>query len=66
MARVHARVSTSVATLLTLATDVDTRAAGLTEDERRLYAYQRATLDYGIRAHALLADWIDEVGEVEA
>ena len=63
---IRRHVADARATLLTLATDVDTRAAGLTEDERRLYAYQRATLDYGIRAHALLADWIDEVGEVEA
>lgn len=49
-----------------LAAEVDSRATDLRDDERRLFAYQRATLDYGLRAHALLAEWVDEVGEVRA
>lgn len=53
-------------TLVSLATDVDARATGLSTDERTLFAYQRATLDYGLRVHALLAEWIDEVGELHA
>ena len=53
-------------TLASLAADVDARAAGLSDEERALFAYQRATLDYGLRAHALLAEWIDEVGELHA
>lgn len=52
-------------TLEALAADVDARAAGLSEEDRRLFAYQRATLEYGLRAHALLADWAEEVGKMQ-
>ena len=62
---IRRHVADARAALQTLATDVDGRAAGLSEDDRTLYAYQRATLDYGLRVHALLAEWIDEVGEVQ-
>ncbi|MFB7891054.1 helix-turn-helix transcriptional regulator [Microbacterium sp. NPDC056044] len=53
----------SRAALEALATDVDARAADLDDASRQIFAFQRATLDYGLRSHALMREWIDEVGE---
>ncbi|HKP06793.1 MAG TPA: helix-turn-helix transcriptional regulator [Microbacterium sp.] len=53
----------SRAALETLAMQVDAQAAGLDEESRQIFAFQRATLDYGLRSHALMREWIDEVGE---
>ncbi|MFT4294330.1 MAG: helix-turn-helix transcriptional regulator [Micropruina sp.] len=36
----------------------DLDAAG---ERRELLAYQRATLDYGLRAHRLMNDWLEEL-----
>lgn len=47
-----------------LAVDLDARAAGLDASSRRHFAFQRATLEYGLRSHALMGNWIDSVGEL--
>ncbi|KJL39703.1 MULTISPECIES: PadR family transcriptional regulator [Microbacterium] len=46
-----------------LATEVDAKAAGLDDASRRIFAFQRATLEYGLRSHAVMREWIDDVGE---
>lgn len=46
-----------------LAVEVDARTGDLDPATQRLFAYQRATLDYGLRSHALMRAWIDEMGE---
>ena len=56
-------VDSSRRSLEALASDLDARAAVLDEETRRIFAFQRATLDYGLRSHALMREWIDEVGE---
>jgi len=51
-------------TLRALATDLDLRAQGLDLPTRHLFAFQRATLDYGLRSHALMREWLDDVAEL--
>lgn len=63
---IRRHVAEARGTLETLATEVDAHAGPLSDDDARVFAYQRATLDYGLRAHATLAHWIDEVGEMRA
>jgi len=59
---IRAHIDSSTGILRALADDVDARSAGLDDDARRIFTFQRATLDYGLRSHALLRQWIDEVG----
>jgi len=56
---IRARLSEDAADLATLADELDARdvVAGL-ED---IYRFQRATLDYGIRSHALARAWLDDL-----
>lgn len=49
--------------LRSLATEVDAQAAGFDAAARRVFAYQRATLDYGLRSHDVLIQWLDELEE---
>jgi DNA-binding PadR family transcriptional regulator len=56
-------IDSSRATLEKLATEVDAQATDLDDASRQVFAFQRATLDYGLRSHALMREWIDEVGE---
>lgn len=50
--------------LTATARDVDAAARDLPPEHRALFAPQRATLDYGLRAHALAVAWLDELDEV--
>ncbi|WP_374978013.1 PadR family transcriptional regulator [Microbacterium trichothecenolyticum] len=59
--REHVEASRGVLELL--ATQVDAQAAHLDDASRRIFAFQRATLDYGLRSHALMSEWIEEVQE---
>ena len=63
---IRQHTETALQGLEALASDIDARTAGLDPEGRRLFVYQRATLDYGLRTHALLRDWLDEVAEVDA
>lgn len=49
-----------------LAVAVDAQASGLDVASHRIFAYQRATLDYGLRSHTLMREWLAEVGEQAA
>lgn len=62
---IRAHIDSSLQALEALADDVDAQSGGLDDDARRLFSYQRATLDYGLRSHALMREWIDELGESE-
>lgn len=61
---VRAYVDESSRVLEELAADLDARAPDLDASRRRLLVFQRATLDYGLRSHALMREWIDGVGEL--
>lgn len=63
LAALRARVQDAAAGLRALQGEVDLAADGMAEGDRVVFEYQRATLDYGIRAHELLLAWIDELGE---
>lgn len=45
--------------LATLVDEFD--PAGIPDDAHEVYRYRRATLDYGIRTHALAVQWLDEL-----
>ncbi|MFF2485306.1 PadR family transcriptional regulator [Microbacterium sp. NPDC058062] len=60
---IREHVDASRAALEALATEADAKAAGLDDASRRIFAFQRATLEYGLRSHALTREWIDDVGE---
>ena len=49
--------------LKAVATDVDSQARGFDAAQQRVFVPQRATLDYGIRAHELLVGWLGELEE---
>lgn len=55
-------VESSHRALEALASEVDAHAADLDDATRRVFMFQRATLDYGLRSHTLMREWIDEVG----
>lgn len=54
-------VTSALGSLGTLAAELDGAAATVPESLQTAFAYQRATLAYGVRAHEVLVDWIDEV-----
>ena len=54
-------VTSALGSLRTLAAELDGAAATVPESLQTAFAYQRATLAYGVRAHEVLVDWIDEV-----
>lgn len=56
-------VESSHRALEALASEADAHAADLDDATRRVFMFQRATLDYGLRSHTLMREWIDEVGE---
>lgn len=60
--RTHA--AQAQAKLDALAVEVDAAAASVPAEHREVYAFQRATLDYGLRAHALMRAWADQLGRV--
>jgi DNA-binding PadR family transcriptional regulator len=61
---IRAYVDDSRRSLEELAADLDARTPGLDATSRQLLVFQRATLDYGLRSHALMREWIDGVGEI--
>ena len=59
VATLRARISADADRLSSLAAELD--AADVPDDAQEVYRYRRATLDYGLRAHALAGQWLDEV-----
>lgn len=54
-------LAATVGSLLALGSELDSAAPDLAPGHRTVHDYQRATLDYGIRAHDLMINWIDEL-----
>lgn len=61
LARARARAVAALDELREVATEVDMASVDLPEDLRTIATFQRATLDYGLRAHVLAVTWIDEL-----
>jgi DNA-binding PadR family transcriptional regulator len=61
LARARARAVAALDDLRHIATEVDMASVDLPEDVRTIAAFQRATLDYGLRAHVLAVTWVDEL-----
>lgn len=61
VAALRARVASDLADLRGAAAAIDGQIADVAAEHADVFTYQRATLDYGIRAHALAADWLDEL-----
>lgn len=59
LAALRARISADTDRLSSLAAELD--AADVPDDVQEVYRYRRATLDYGLRAHVLAREWLDEV-----
>lgn len=53
------RIAADTDRLATLAEELD--PAEIPHGAREVYRYRRATLDYGIRTHALAEQWLDEL-----
>lgn len=53
------RIAADADRLATLEDELD--PAEIPEGAHEVYRYRRATLDYGIRSHALAAQWLDEL-----
>ncbi len=60
IAVLRARIADDLAGLEAAAAGIDAR--DVPAEHAALFRYQRATLDYGIRAHELAARWLDELG----
>lgn len=54
------RITADLERLTTLRIEID--ASPIPEPLRDVARFRRATLDYGVRAHALAAHWLDELG----
>jgi DNA-binding PadR family transcriptional regulator len=61
LARVREAAEASLSELRALAADVDAQTTGLPSELADIAAYQRATLDYGLRSAQLALEWIDEL-----
>lgn len=59
VAVLRARISADADRLTSLAEQHD--AAVVPDDAHEIYRYRRATLDYGLRAHDLVLQWLDEL-----
>lgn len=59
LAAIRSRLTEDAGALAALATSLD--GGEQPPKVRELYRYQRATLDYGIRSHALALAWLDEL-----
>lgn len=62
---IHDRAGAALATLHGLAAELDDAESGLPQELRVVAGYQRATLDYGLRAHELTLRWVDELRAAE-
>ncbi|HYP73615.1 MAG TPA: PadR family transcriptional regulator [Microbacterium sp.] len=60
LAAIRGEAETSAARLRALARDLDAQSSDLDEAARALFAPQRATLAYGLRAHDTLITWLRE------
>lgn len=58
---VRAQVTESLDALRALEHGVDAAAEAIAEQDRDVFAYHRATLDYGLRSHALMLTWVEEL-----
>lgn len=58
---IREHIDRSARTLEDLATAVDAQSAGLDDASLRVFAFQRATLEYGLRSHGLMRAWIDQL-----
>lgn len=63
LAGIRAEAESSRRRLHDLARDLDTQAADLDPRTLRLFEPQRATLEYGLRAHDTLIGWIRDLEE---
>lgn len=61
LAAIRSEAEASHARLQTLGEQVDSDAADMDASTRRIFGPQRATLDYGLRAHAVLLEWLREL-----
>lgn len=61
LARVRDAAEESLAELRALAADVDAQRTDMPPDLADIAAYQRATLDYGLRSARLALEWIDDL-----
>lgn len=59
IARLSERVAADLDDLRGAASAIDSQQ--VPAEYATIFAYQRATLDYGIRAHELAADWLDSL-----
>lgn len=59
LAVLRAKMVEDTEALTSLAADLDNIETA--PELREVYRYQRATLDYGIRSHALALAWLDEL-----
>lgn len=57
--RVQAQTEASLAQLRGLAEQVD--AVDVAAEHRDVFGFQRATLDYGLRSHVLMLEWLQEL-----
>lgn len=57
----QAQVAAAVDPLEELAAQLASLAPELSDEHRRILAYQRATLEYGIKSHRLMDTWLDDV-----
>lgn len=60
VATIRTRIATDLAELESVATGLD--AADVPPEYADVFAFQRATLDYGIRSHRLAREWCEELG----
>ena len=58
-----AAIEGELAKLEATAAELDVTAAGIPEEFRTVFRYQRATLDYGITAHRAAADWFRRLAD---
>lgn len=61
LAGIRERAAASREELQGIADDVDARSAAFDAATLRLFEPQRATLDYGLRTHDLLLEWVREL-----
>ena len=61
VARLGERIATDLDQLRGAASAIDSQS--VPREYATIFAYQRATLDYGIRAHELAAEWLEDLAD---
>lgn len=59
LAEIRSRLDADASALTALAADLD--AAEVPDAARENHRFERATLDYGLRSHALAVQWLDDL-----